>query len=376
MMLNIDTSNALDELVARLDQSNTLRQLHADKWRRTYGRIEPGAAASITLVYEKDGALPIRVNVGSQPHEGAQPEAGIGWINSSTCMDDPVLPTLKPAYEAYRCEQIVRYRPGKRCTFRGQSAGHQAFIKVLADDRGDVIAQDSLALQTCRGLLDFDIADCLGWNDDLQALTHRAIPGISVMPAFLRGNAVGMAARIGAALGSLPLSPAAPTATFTARDQIKRTSKYARKFSRAAPSLGPLIDAFVEALTRGHERTPDTPSRTIHGSPHPHQWLDHCGRLALVDFDRLSLGPIEIDVATFVAELDFEKGGLHAEVASFLAAYEKRVGALDHRLMALYRAHKHFAKAFKAALAVERSREARAAAILKTGLTQLEKATA
>lgn len=256
MMLNIDTSNALDELAARLDQSNTLKQLHADKWRRTYGRIDPGASASISLVYEKDGELPIRVNVGSQPHEGARPEAGIGWINSSTCMDDPVLPTLKPAYEAYRCEQIVRYRPGKRCTFRGQSAGRQAFIKVLADDRGDVIAQDSLALQTCRGSLDFDIADCLGWNDDLQALTHRAIPGVSVMPAILGGNAVGMAARIGAALGSLPLSPATPTATFTARDQIKRTSKYARKFSRAAPGVGPLIDAFVEALIRGHERTP------------------------------------------------------------------------------------------------------------------------
>ena len=40
MMLNIDTSNALDELAARLDQSNTLKQLHADKWRRTYGRID------------------------------------------------------------------------------------------------------------------------------------------------------------------------------------------------------------------------------------------------------------------------------------------------------------------------------------------------
>lgn len=376
MMPTVDTPNALDELVARLDQSSTLKQLHTDKWRRTYGRIDPGASASITLVYEKDGELPIRVNVGAHPHEGARPEAGIGWINSSTCMDDLVLTTLEPAYEAYRCEQIVRYRPGKRCTFRGQSAGHHAFVKVLADDRGEVIAQDSLALQNCRGSLDFDIADCLGWDDDLQALAHRAIPGTSVMPAMLGGNAVGLTARIGTALGSLPLSPAAPTATFTARDQIKRTSKYARKFNRAAPSLGSLIDAFVEALIRGHESTPDTPSRTIHGSPHPHQWLDHCGRLALVDFDRLSLGPIEIDAATFVAELDFEKGGLRSEVAAFLAAYEKRVGVLDHRLLALYRAHKHFAKAFKAALAVETSREVRAAGILKASLAQLARGIA
>jgi aminoglycoside phosphotransferase (APT) family kinase protein len=137
-----------------------------------------------------------------------------------------------------------------------------------------------------------------------------------------------------------------------------------------------LIDAFVEALIRGHESTPDTPSRTIHGSPHPHQWLDHCGRLALVDFDRLSLGPIEIDAATFVAELDFEKGGLRSEVAAFLAAYEKRVGVLDHRLLALYRAHKHFAKAFKAALAVETSREVRAAGILKASLAQLARGIA
>ena len=76
---------------------------------------------------------------------------------------------------------------------------------------------------------------------------------------------------------------------------------------------------------------------------------------------------MELDAATFVAELDFETldDDLREAVsAAFLSAYSARVDGLDAARLDLYRAHKHFAKAFKTAAAVRKDRRERSAQIL------------
>lgn len=374
MTLHRLAETPIDNLIERLDELESIRQLSNSQWQRTYARIEDRRDPLLVLVYEKANEQPLKVEISPQPMPGARRDGDEAWILISSSSDDPALPTLNRALHAYSCEQIVRYRPGKRCTFRGFSKGGQVFVKVLADDRGAQIAADAEILELHREDFAFEIASCVGWDSTHRALCHRAVPGKSIVPALVSGTGTDLAARLGNALASLSESEVASVSEFGSRDQIGRSSKYADKFRKRAPQLRTLIDDFMGALLGGHDVVPDTAHRPIHGSPHPHQWLEHKDRLALVDFDRLSIGPIEIDAATFIAELDFERGGMAAESEAFLSAYTQRAGAIDRRLLTLYRVHKHFSKAFKVALSVEPHRIVRAEQILKGGLARLREA--
>jgi Phosphotransferase enzyme family len=372
--MNLESPMAMpiDALIAGLGDLPAIRMLHDGQWQRTFGRIEAGPNPTLVLAYEKPQERSLRIQVSATETAGARRDSDDAWITIASCSDDPALPTLPRALKVYQCDQIIRYRPGKRCTFRGIAGGRPAFIKVLADDRGAMIASDAAALARGRHLLDFDIADCLGWDRPLKALTHVAIEGRPVPPLLLAGDGKDLASRIGHSLASLPKSGIKPGYVFGAKQQMKRTAKYAKKLRKLTPRLAPLSNKLVNALAHAHVVVPDTSHGTIHGSPHPHQWLENHGRLALVDFDRLSLGPIEIDAATFVAELDFEAGGMPAESEAFLTAYARRMQRLDRRLLTVYRAHKHFAKAFKSALSIDPNREARAERILRDALRLLQ----
>ena len=156
------------------------------------------------------------------------------------------------------------------------------------------------------------------------------------------------------------------SAVCEAADQLRRSARYARQFARLLPELHAPIESFITLATQAHARHPDGAARPIHGAPHPQQWLLGT-RVGLVDFDRVGSGPVELDAATFVAELDFESldDGLRESLsATFLAAYAERVGGLDAARLDLYRAHKHFAKAFKTAAAIRSDRRERSAQIL------------
>jgi len=99
-----------------------------------------------------------------------------------------------------------------------------------------------------------------------------------------------------------------------------------------------------------------------------HQWLiDRAGRLGLVDFDRYALGEPELDLATFLVELETESPRAvpmaeleEAVVAGFRAAG----GTVDPGRLALYTAHKRLAKVARTAAALRPDAEDRARAHL------------
>lgn len=98
-------------------------------------------------------------------------------------------------------------------------------------------------------------------------------------------------------------------------------------------------------------------------------------RLGLVDFDRLSAGDPELDVATFLGELDFEDGLACPVVRlaeSFVAGYEASAGGLDCRLLSAYRAHKRLAKALRSARALRADGDTRATRHFRTAHAALE----
>ena len=96
---------------------------------------------------------------------------------------------------------------------------------------------------------------------------------------------------------------------------------------------------------------------------------------SLVDFDRFSLGDPELDVATFISEMDFEnpkRVPVEDINRAFRNGYETIAGPLDSRLLNAYRAHKRLAKALKAARAVRPDYERRPERNLRRALECLE----
>jgi aminoglycoside phosphotransferase (APT) family kinase protein len=115
----------------------------------------------------------------------------------------------------------------------------------------------------------------------------------------------------------------------------------------------------------------------VHGAPHMHQWLvDDAGRLGLVDFDRYALGEPELDVATFLVELETESPravGMAELEAATAAGFRAAGGRLDPDRMTLWTAHKRLAKVARTAAALRPDAEARALAHLdRLDLTGLD----
>lgn len=99
------------------------------------------------------------------------------------------------------------------------------------------------------------------------------------------------------------------------------------------------------------------------------------GRHGLVDFDCLSLGDPELDVATFIAELDFSNpDNVPVKIlnAAFIDGYQEVAGSLNSKLMLAYRIHKYIAKALKAARGVRPDAGDRAMRNLRRARRRLE----
>jgi hypothetical protein len=122
--------------------------------------------------------------------------------------------------------------------------------------------------------------------------------------------------------------------------------------------------AAFENTRRGLERRN---FRILHGAPHPQQWLVRADGYSLVDFDRCGCGDAKLDIATFVAEVDFENlksfDVTHINEA-FVGGFESVGGSLDLARFGLYRTHKHVAKALRLPRSVRVDGTGKAAALI------------
>jgi hypothetical protein len=256
-----------------------------------------------------------------------------------------------------------------------QQDGAIYFCKVFPDDEGARLHEEAGALWQAqsRGELGFAVAEPVRWDAGTRTLWQKAVEGSSVLPRLGGPQGRSVARRLGNAAGTLVTSSVRPRMRFDAVVQCARSSGYARELGTRVPALAASAAALGRDLELMHRETPGR-SRPIHGSPHLNQWLESSGRLGLVDFDRLSLGDPELDVATFLGELDFEDGLAvsHDELAAnFIEGYEAAAGRIDSGLLAAYRAHKRLAKALRSARALRPDGDARAARHLARALDAL-----
>ncbi len=322
---------------------------HERNWARVYGRTHKGGAL---LVYE--------------PATGANEAMCVRFegdtISSHPLWQDEALPALANLRATRPRARAVRYRPGKRCTLKLEGPT-PVFLKCVADNRGAVINADARLLYNAgrAGYLGFLVARPAGWMPELRIIAQHVVPGAPVVPRLWHDPP--LAARLGAANATLIAAPLQPSSRFTYADQMQRTAKYARRLEKQFPAHAKLIADLIRRLA---VVTSGPANRPIHGAPHAHQWLDGPDGIGLVDFDRFSLGDPELDVATFVAEADFETdSGARTAAKAYSEAFEAN-WPVDQNLLNAYRLHKHVAKALRVATSIRLDAETRAIAILES----------
>jgi hypothetical protein len=354
----------------------------AGRCRRRYGRFSPGAAPFVTLVLEAVGrpGHVVRVEAFREPPPFPRRlewpvGRGTMWLVALPFADDPGLPALPAVLADCDAYRVVRYRPHQRCTLDAVVGGQARYAKVLAGGSAPAVHRAGMELWDAsrRGELGFRVAAPDRLDAPAGTVWQHALPGAGVKERLLTAEGPALAERMGAALASLALSRARPAAVLDRRAAFGRTLRVARDLAAHVPALGARVDALLAEIQRLHDAAPPRPLRPVHGAPHPPQWLDAAGELALVDFDRFALGERERDVAVFQAEMDYERRApVDAVNAAFLGGYEAVAGPLDRTLLAAHRAAGGLAKAARSARAVRPDGDERAARHLQRAWAAIE----
>jgi hypothetical protein len=367
---------ANDEAVIAVAESSSVwrrRGFANRRWARTHARFEPDHEPFVSLVHEAQGAPQaiVRMEVFEgfpridSPGQSLAFDRGIGWLRITPFPGDPVLTTLTDVLDTPGGATVVRYRPYRRCTIRFDHGEHTRFAKVFPDDAGARVHADGLALweAASHGQLGFVVARPDRWDQKTRTLWQERIVGHPAANRLFGIHGIELAQRMGQAAATLPCSGLKPGERFDGAVQLKRSLRYGEELIRRAPPLAAVVEDLLATLMDKHAALGDRPPRPIHGAPHPHQWLIAGDHLGLVDFDRLAFGDPELDVATFLGELDFEEE-LQAPVErlaeAFISGYESVAGGLDAHWLRVYRAHKRLAKAWRSAHAVRPDGDQRA----------------
>jgi hypothetical protein len=352
-------------------------------WVRRSARFNPAAAAYCTFLFESestgagaDHAAQVFcvADVCAAPQtatgdaEACVAVAPLGYVKLTRFPQDAALLTLPRVLQQAAHVQICRYRPQRRCTLRALDAeGAAVYAKVFPDQRGAGIHDTGVALWQAagRGELTFQVAPPRRWDNELRCLWQGEAPGAPVLPLLQGEQGPAQAHALGRALASLARAALPCGGTYDAAWQLRRTARAAATLTARAPQHAASVEALMAQFDHAHAQLAPHALRPIHGAPHPQQWLAFDGGCSLVDFDRSGAGDSELDVATFVAEVDFENPRRYdiARInAEFVRGFESVAGALDPLRLGLYRTHKHVAKALRAARSVRPDGVARAVA--------------
>ncbi len=138
----------------------------------------------------------------------------------------------------------------------------------------------------------------------------------------------------------------------------------ARRLAGTVPDLAAEVGARLRRLSDRATDLPDPRRVPIHGSPHEHQWLvDGDGHLGLVDFDRWAYGEPELDAATFLGELYFERDicvDIGEIEAATIEGFRDGGVPLDERILDWYLSHKLLTKVVRTTTALRVDGDARA----------------
>ena len=339
------------------------------RWRREYARYHPGEDPWSVCLFEGAGGNLVRIDALLLPDAADFVHPVLGPLRIAQFPDDPALPSLGDVMAMLDWVQVVRYRPGKRCTLRGFADGSERFVKVIPG--GERIYADALILWagSRAGAFSFVVAEPFGWHEPTSSFWQGVVPGRPVVQEVFGADGSRFSRRLGAALGELAASKLTASVRNPVDEQLQRTTRSMTRTAMALPKLEHRLAQVHAELERRHARLPNRALVPIHGAPNVHRWLIQSNRLGLTDFDRFALGDPESDLMTFMAELDTGRALVQpvAEIEdAWIEGFESKGPRLDPGLTRLYRIHKRLSKVTRAAWDVQPDAAQRAEQYLQT----------
>ena len=361
-----------------LDTWRTRRgKVAAQPWRREYARYHPGQEPWAVCLYEgSDGSL-VRLEALSDAQHADIVPSKTGPLRIAEFPDDAALPGLGEVMAMLEHAQVVRYRPGQRCTLRGYADGAERIVQLIPG--GERIYNEALALWAAhkRGALTFAVAEPYGWHAPTASFWQGVVPGRSVAAELFGPDGERFAHRIGRALGELAASRLTPALSTPATEHLVHILRSIARAELALPVLAPRLERLSAALEQRHAALAPRDTVPVHGAPNVHRWLVQGPRLGLVSFDRFALGDPEFDLTTLVAELETEKAlarPMAAMEAALIGGFEATGVRVDPARVAVYRIHKRLMTMVRTAWAARPDAAQRASHHLQTAEVMLERA--
>lgn len=214
---------------------------------------------------------------------------------------DPAVPALAEPPESLRAvlegagvervgdgevPTLVHYKPGRRAVFRFG----RHLVKLYGNEKNFARSVHNL-----RAVAELPL---------LTAHCDAVVPELRIqVQSLLAGEPAGEPAEVAADAGRLLRivhdAELEGLRSAPGRYWLKSAAKSARLLAAVQPSLSRRLERLVERLEEGIP--PDDDLAPCHGDFHARQLLRVDGDFALVDFDRMSIAPPALDLATYVS---------------------------------------------------------------------------
>jgi hypothetical protein len=333
--------------------------LHA--WRKTYENPASWDKSYLNVCYRlrvRDRAPALMHGTAFYPHRGEPAVAATHHAPLATLQmagldlalrrfpDDPNLPQLALLANMARLIElapaavlpelalmrevkleVVNYRPGERCTLRYdihlKDCAHpiSLFAKTYKDATGVSVHGHLLELYS-RGAQGprVRVAEPLGYDAATRTVWQRGASGARAS-AFFGATAQDVAVRAMArSLCALHIAGLGYERIALRERLVFEARKRATKLAAAYDELAPALDSVVEICAQQREALPVAEAALLHGDAHINQFLIADGEAVMFDFDELTCGDAEHDLANFIIslQLDTPSGSERDAIASFL----------------------------------------------------------
>lgn len=206
---------------------------------------------------------------------------------------------------------IINYRPEIRCTFRyayQRLSGNKKTIygKIFADGKGNeiqprIVKLHQLAEQNPES---FMIPQPLGYDESLRTLWMEGLNGKPLLEAITGQDVNRLLEQIAQHLINFQGVTMPGLAIISEDDLLVEIQKKTLKLQQAFQKLSPRFESLINQLCREKANLPLLTYRLGHGDFHIQQLLLMKNkRIALFDFDELTVASPLMDVANFSADL-------------------------------------------------------------------------
>ena len=259
--------------------------------------------------------------------------------------------------------EVVNYRPGERCTLRYDIAlkGRRGsdtprsitlFAKTYKDAAGASVHGHLLELYS-RGALypRVRVAEPLGYDAATRTVWQRGAQGRPAAQLCGTGEQDVAVRAMARSLSGLHAAELSYERVILRELLVSDTRKRANKLGAAFEPLAESLQQTVEQCEQQRHALPVGSAALLHGDAHINQFLIDDGEAVMFDFDELTSGDAEHDLANFIIslQLDTPMGTEQRAIESFLHEYREHTSrGVDAALLTWHYRLQLISKAYRA----------------------------